>query len=278
MASNASLFRDYVKDLQTNLKQGNATEHTHRPVLKTLLESAGDQVTATNEPKRIECGAPDFVISRTLPSQLTVGYVEAKDIGIDLDQIERDSKRANPSTTNGRQLKRYRESLSNLLLTNYTEFRWYVDGEQRMTVCIADVSSDERLSQNKAESSKVNQLLWEFLNRAPERISSPEDLARRMARLTHMIRNVIEQGFSQGHVSQSVKDLYDATTRVLVPDLTEERFADMFAQTLAYGLFAARVNHVGGRFRRQDAAHLIPPTNPLLAAVVLGGNRPDTGR
>ncbi len=275
MASNASLFRDYVKGLQTNLKQGNATEHTHRPVLKTLLESTGDQVTATNEPKRIECGAPDFVISRTLPSQLTVGYVEAKDIGIDLNQIERDSKRANPSTTNGRQLKRYRESLSNLLLTNYTEFRWYVDGEQRMTVCIANVGSDDRLSQNKAEFSKGNQLLWEFLNRAPERISSPEDLARRMARLTHMIRNVIEQGFSRGHVSQSVKDLYDATRSVLAPDLNEERFADMFAQTLAYGLFAARVNHQAGQFRRQDAAHHIPPTNPFLQRLFTVVTGPD---
>lgn len=273
MVSYASLFRDYVKGLQTNLKQGNATEHTHRPILKALLESVGDQVTATNEPKRIECGAPDFVISRTLSTQLTVGYVEAKDVGVDLEQIERDSKRANPTTSNGQQLKRYRDSLSNLLLTNYTEFRWYVDGEQRLNVCVANVGSDDKLSHNRAEFSKVNELLWEFLNRAPERIASPEDLARRMARLTHMIRSVIEQGFSRGHVSQSVEDLYDATRSVLVPDLTAERFADMFAQTLAYGLFAARVNYKGGRFRRQDAAHLIPPTNPLLQqlfAVVTG--------
>ena len=38
----------------------------------------------------------------------------------------------------------------------------------------------------------------------------------------------------------------------------------MFAQTLAYGLFAARVNHIAGPFRRQNAAHRIPPTNPFL--------------
>ena len=85
-----------------------------------------------------------------------------------------------------------------------------------------------------------------------------------MARLTHMIRSVIEEGFKHGHVSQDVEDLYDATKSVLVPDLTEEAFADMFAQTLAYGLFAARVNHIAGLFRRQDAAHRIPPTNPFL--------------
>ena len=264
MASNARLFQDYIKSLQTNLSLGNATEHTHRPVLKALLESVGDRVTATNEPRRIECGAPDFVVTKTVQNQLTVGYVEAKDIGSDLAQIERDSKRANPSTSNGRQLKRYREALPNLLLTNYTEFRWYVDGEPRMSACIANVSSDSRLSRNTTEFSNLNQLLWEFLEKTPERIASPVDLAQRMARLTHIIRSVIEESFSKGQVSQDVKDLYDATKSVLVPDLTEEDFADMFAQTLAYGLFAARVNHTVGPFRRQNAAHQIPPTNPFL--------------
>ena len=275
MTSSAKFFQDYINGLQTNLKLGNATEHTHRPVLKTLLESAGDKITATNEPKRIACGAPDFVVTKTTQNQLTIGYVEAKDIGYDLEQIERDSERATPSTTNGRQLKRYRASLPNLLLTNYTAFRWYVDGEQRMSACIAYVRSDGSLSRNKTAFSKFSQLLWEFLNRTPERIASPENLAQRMARLTHMIRGVIEESFRQGHVSQDVKDLFDATKRVLVPDLEEDAFADMFAQTLAYGLFAARVNHDAGPFRRQDAAHRIPPTNPFLRrffSVVTGPN------
>ena len=139
-----------------------------------------------------------------------------------------------------------------------------MDGEQRISACIANVSSDGNLSRNKTEFSRFNELLWEFLNRTPERIASPENLAKRMARLTHMIRSVIEEGFRQGHVSHDVEDLYDATKSVLIPDLTEEDFADMFAQTLAYGLFAARVNHNAGPFRRQDAAHRIPPTNPFL--------------
>ncbi len=264
MASYGDLFRDYLNGLQTNLKLGNATEHTHRPVLKSLLESFGDHVTATNEPKRIECGAPDFIVTKTVQNPLTVGYVEAKDVGHDLEQIERDSNRKNPSTSNGQQLKRYRESLPNLLLTNYAEFRWYVDGEPRMSASIATSKSDDRLSRNPAEFSKFSQLLWEFLEKTPERIASPVDLARRMARLTHMIRSVIEESFRSGQVSQDVKDLYDATKSVLVPDLTEEAFADMFAQTLAYGLFAARVNHIAGPFRRQNAAHRIPPTNPFL--------------
>ena len=139
-----------------------------------------------------------------------------------------------------------------------------MDGEPRMTARLATLKSDGRLSRSQAEFSKFNELLWEFLNRTPERIASPVDLAQRMARLTHMIRSVIEEGFKQDHVSQDVEDLYDATKSVLVPDLTEGEFADMFAQTLAYGLFAARVNHTVGTFCRQNAAHQIPATNPFL--------------
>ena len=96
-------FRQYIKDIQDNLKLGSATEHTHRPAFKALLESAYDGITATNEPGRIECGAPDFSISKgDAPGQVTIGYIEAKDVGVDLYAIERDSNRANPTTPNGK--------------------------------------------------------------------------------------------------------------------------------------------------------------------------------
>jgi len=52
---------------------------------------------------------------------------------------------------------------------------------------------------------------------------------------------------------------------VLLPDLSVPEFADMFAQTLAYGLFAARYNHHGSApFQRLGAASEIPKTNPFL--------------
>ena len=88
----AGTFREYVNQLRANVAQGNATEHTHRPALQTLLQSAVGGIMATNEPKRVECGAPDYVVSRN-PGGLIVGYVEAKDIGVSLHDIERDSGR-----------------------------------------------------------------------------------------------------------------------------------------------------------------------------------------
>lgn len=71
-------FRVYLRELQRNLSTGAATEDTHRPALKAPLEALGDGMRAINEPKRIECGAPDYIISR---AGTPVGYVEAKDVG-----------------------------------------------------------------------------------------------------------------------------------------------------------------------------------------------------
>ena len=115
----SSAIKSYLASIERELKTGGATEHTHRPTLKDLLESLDSQIRATNEPKRVECGAPDFILRR---DGLTVGYVETKDVGADLDTIEKSD-----------QLKRYRQALPNLILTDYLEFRWYVNGAHRLT-------------------------------------------------------------------------------------------------------------------------------------------------
>ena len=264
--ADASIFRNYVKELQAAVSLGNATEHTHRPALQKLLQSAGDGIVATNEPKRVECGAPDYAVSRKQDS-LIVGYVEAKDIGVSLHTIEQDSRRVNPSTDNGKQFKRYREALPNLLLTDYAEFRWYVDGERRATATLAAPDANGRLALRQGGIAETDALLADFLQRSPAPVASPEELARHMARLTHLVRDIVTEGFRLGQLSPDVSDLYQASKEVLVPDLRQDAFADMFAQTLAYGLFAARVNHDSGGFQRKDAARHIPQANPFIRRI-----------
>ena len=261
-------FGDYVSNLRTRFGSGDATEHTHRPALQTLLESAFENVVATNEPKRIECGAPDFLISRPDGARQTIGYIEAKDIDTDLTAIVKDSNRNLPATDNGRQLKRYRASISNLILTNYTEFRWFVDGVQHKTSTLAEMSANgSSLFLAESGIEQANRLLDEFLQRNPDPVSNPEQLAHRMARLTHIVRDIVQRSFERGEVSRDVQDLYQASLLTVAPDITIDAFADMFAQTLAYGLFAARVNRPVGEFRRHDAAYQIPPTNPLIQRI-----------
>ena len=107
-------LRTYLKEIEQTYRMGNATEHTYRSNLKKLLETLAPNVTATNEPKRVKCGAPDFIITQRQPP---LGYIEAKDIGVSLDHAEHTD-----------QMKRYLGSLANLILTDYIEFRWYVTG------------------------------------------------------------------------------------------------------------------------------------------------------
>ncbi len=64
-SSKPSPLQDYLHKLERALKRGDATEHTHRPALKELIEALDDKLIATNEPKRSDCGAPDYVVSRS---------------------------------------------------------------------------------------------------------------------------------------------------------------------------------------------------------------------
>src|SRR5579883_1337655 len=244
-------LRHYFNAIEKYYKAGKATEHTYRATLQGLLESLDSNITATNEPKREKCGAPDYVVER---NNLTIGYIEAKDIGLSLDKIEQDE-----------QLHRYRNALDNLILTDYLEFRWYIGGERRMTVSLGVIDKGKNLALDKEGIKQVEDLLKSFLEHCAEPIRKPQELARRMARLTCMIRDIIINAFTAKEVSHDLRDLYAAFQEVLLPDLTQAAFADMFAQTLVYGLFAARYNHKGKKpFSRSDAAKEIPRTNPFL--------------
>jgi hypothetical protein len=255
---------DYLRKLERALKRGDATEHTHRAALQELLQTLDDKIIATNEPRRSACGAPDYVISRKR-DQLSLGYIEAKDVGSDLAEIEK-----------GDQLKRYLPSLPNLLLTDYLEFRWFVDGRKRKIFRLASVSPGGKITPVAPdELDSARDLLIGFLSQKPVDIASAEELARRLANLTHNIRNIINGAFLTNQASQQLRDWRDAFAATLLPELAPHvdakkeaeavgEFADMFAQTLAYGLFSARAASGAARFTRDKAQKLIPRTNPFL--------------
>jgi len=255
MTESEIILHDYLREIEKYYKLGIAKEHSYRSTLQTMLPRLVQRVTAVNEPKRVACGAPDYAVLRSTGStSLTIGYIEAKDIGVSLDKTEKDE-----------QLKRYLHALDNLILTDYLEFRWYVKGEKQMTARLATPYGGKSLTPDKTGISTTRDLLCSFLQHSAEPIRKPEELAKRMARLTHMIRDITIQAFDKREASDTLKGLYEAFKTVLLPDLPHAEFADMFAQTLAYGLFAARYNHRGNEpFNRSDAAKEIPRTNPFL--------------
>ncbi|MBN1286256.1 MAG: N-6 DNA methylase [Anaerolineae bacterium] len=247
---NPSDIKQYFDDLLTQHRTGQAREHAYRPALKALLEAVEDGLIAVNDPKRIDVGAPDFIVLR---GEIPIGFVEAKDIDTDLDRIERTE-----------QMDRYRGALNNLILTNYLEFRWYVEGKHRETAALGALS-DGKLKRVKGGEEAVAAMLRRFVLQVTSTIGSPRDLAERMARITHEIKLLIEQTLASETRGEELHQQLISFRATLIPDLNEAQFADMYAQTLAYGLFAARVRWDGkGVFDRQQAAWNIPPTNPFL--------------
>ena len=263
----ASPINDYLTTLRKDLRRGDTTERSHYPTLKALIEALAPGASVTVEPKWSDWGAPDFHIRDR--NNLIIGHIEAKNVGVSLDEAERSE-----------QLKdRYLKAVENLVLTNFVEFRWYVRGERRSVERLGTVESPTTVRTSASGRDSVLDLLRGFLSHTPQGAQDARDLAVRLARLAHEIRNVVVAAIREGHESPTVGDLRRAMEISLVPDLTAEQFSDMLAQTLTYGFFAAWCNHpINRRFTRRDAASEIPKTNPLLRDLfeLMTGNAMDT--
>ena len=248
----ASMFRDYCREVDQVHATGQATEHSYRPALQALIEGLGDGVHALNEPSHIACGAPDFIIERR---GIPIGHVECKDIGVDLDRVETDA-----------QLTRYRDGLPNLILTDYLEFRWYEARERRDEARLARLDGQGGIVVDKAAAARVGSLFDAFFAADPPSIGSPRELAERMAAKARLLRDGIGRIFKQEGGHGPLHDLRAAYRDVLIAGLTDEQFADLQAQTAAYGLFAARCRHEGaGPFTRESA--VFSETTPFLREV-----------
>lgn len=243
-------IQDYLKTIGQIYQTQKATEHSYRPALQQFIQSFGDRLTVTNEPKRIECGAPDFVVSQNLQE---LGYIEAKDIGVSLKKEEK-----------SHQIKRYLGALGNLIFTNYLEFRWYVGGEFRASASLGTFDKKGIFTANTEGQKEVEILIRGFLATQAPQAKSPKELAKKMADLAQLIRDAIS--IKLQHAKEGILfDQYQSFQQVLIRDLTRADFADMYAQTICYGLFAARCNTKNYHdFSRKMAAFELPKTNPFL--------------
>ena len=247
----------YISELSRIYQTGGATEHSYRPALLRLLEniikaqgsSQLKNLRFTNEPKRIDCGAPDYIVTR---NNIPVGYIEAKDIGVDLN-----------GRANREQFDRYKQSLDNIIFTDYLDFHHYINGNFVDSVCVADVK-DGKISAIRANFTKFEQIIKDFGNARPQGITSPADIAHMMAGKARMMAEVIEKAL-QNDGDNTLSEQMAAFRDVLIQDIKPKDFADVYAQTIAYGLFAARLHDESpDTFSRQKAASLIPKTNPFL--------------
>ncbi len=250
-------IEQYIKNINERYKLGNSTEHTFRGDLQSLIESLVPEISATNEPKRQSCGAPDYILTK---KGIPIGYIEAKDIGdSDLDGIRKSG--------NKEQFDRYKTSLDNLIFTDYLNFHLYREGEFFTKIAIAEITTKgiKPLSENFA---KFETLIKDFCIHIGQTIKSSKKLAEMMASKARLLSDIIEKSLTsdeEKHEDSTLKDQMLAFKEILIHDISPQGFADVYAQTIAYGMFAARLHDTSlDTFSRQEAAELIPKSNPFL--------------
>ena len=247
----------YVDNLNQRFKLGNATEHTYRGDLEKLLETLLPDVRVTNEPKRQSCGAPDYILTKKM---VPVGFIEAKNIG-DKD-LEGKSK-----SVNKEQFDRYKASLNNLIFTDYLDFHLYQDGVFLTKISIGEVI-DNQIKPITENFETFIILITGFSRHKGQTIKSSKKLAEMMAGKARLLSDVIEKSLNSDETNEedsSLKEQMKAFKDILIHDITPKGFADVYAQTIAYGLFAARLyDPTLNDFSRQEAAELIPKSNPFL--------------
>lgn len=90
-----------------------------------------------------------------------------------------------------------------------------------------------------------------------------KQLATQMASLAKLIRARVNAAMAVESESGPLKRMYSAFKDALVSDLTPDGFADMYAQTITYGLFAAARSRLAN-ISTDTVRQLIPNTNPFL--------------
>jgi predicted helicase len=244
---------EYLSAVDKLYRDGRATEHSYRGDLQRLLTALCKGVQVTNEPRRIACGAPDYILTR---KDIPVGYVEAKDVGVDLG-----------SKTLKEQFDRYRGSLENLIITDYLEFRFFRSGEPTTSIRIGEVVGG-KVKPLPAEFDKFTALINDFAAWQGQTITSAKKLAAMMAGKARLLADVIAAAVESDDQSQANSDLHEqmeAFKVILIHDISPRSFADLYAQTIAYGMFAARLHDPSlESFSREEAGKLIPKSNPFL--------------
>ena len=258
------MVEKYLGAVIQKYKTGKTTEHSFRGDLQDFVERTVIGVQAINEPRRQKCGAPDYIIQK---KNIPIGYIEGKDIDKSLDTIDKTE-----------QLDRYKASLDNLILTNYLEFWFYKNGEHVDTIKVAELSSGKIKTYDKEYQRLIN-AIRNFCDYQGQTIKSPKQLANLMAQKAVMIRDVIINALELDSESSLVSQR-NAFKQILLHDLTNHTFADMYAQTIAYGLFVARLNDTTLEdFSRQEARELISKNNPFLRQLfdyISGANLDDS--
>jgi predicted helicase len=257
------MLKPFLKRIYEIANRGDAREESYYSILEGLLkeytESVGKRnIHITTLPKKTEAGNPDFRIWDG--QQHIVGYIEAKAPTVEnLDQIQESE-----------QLKRYRHTFPNLILTNFFEFRLYRNGNLIDKVLIGRPFIIHKLKTIPPveKESDFLKLLERFFSFSLPKVYDAKILAIELAKRTRFLKDevIAEELIEKGTGKGFILGFYEAFRKYLIRGLSKKDFEDLYSQTITYGLFAARTRSEN-YFNRKLAYDNIPHTIGILRDV-----------
>ena len=272
-----AIIDNYISEVNSKYTSGESTEHTFRGSLEALLYNVLDivvdkeerkRINIINEPKRKDFGAPDFELRKGVN---ILSFIETKDIN-DTDL------RGEKSVKNKKQFDRYKSAISTIAFTDFLDFILYEQGKEVMSARVGNVINGIIVpNEDDFQIEKFSQLIERLIHSEPQPITSATELARMMAGKTKLLAQLIEEHLAR-HKETKINDYWDEVSELrsqyesfrihLIEGLTEKDFADIYAQTITYGLFAARLHSLTPEtFTRTEIPLLIPQSNPFLRSI-----------
>lgn len=247
---------EYLKNIERYFYDEQSSEMSYRTAFQNYLEtifSKENNFHIQHDPKAEKGNKPDYIVLR---DKVPLLYIEVKKVGEDLDKIEKSS-----------QATRY-FGYTNLIISDYCEFRFYRNGEKYDEhIALATVNTRAHSIVTHPENSeRLARTILDFVKSQKEPIRSGKHLAKIMGGKAQRIRdNVVAFLESEKTEKDELVRMMQFIKEHLIAKFSERDFADMYAQTLVYGLFAARYNDTSkDTFSRLEAQTLVPKSNPFL--------------
>ena len=265
-----SIIIDYYKSVCEAYRLGNVESSYNAPII-TLFERfgcaardlSGERKGQTGENIDIKLWHSEEEISETEPFA-----------GIEVKKVGGIDKRALS------QIKTEADRYGNAILTDNLEWRFWRAGDSEMYTGLKLIELDNGNLVLKEENIELFiSLVEDFLLRDPTQIRSSSKLAEYMAMHARTIRSIItgilkDDGTGQPLVNDTQKklpmfpELFGLYSRIksdLRPLMNTREFADMYAQTIVYGLFIGRYNDTTpDSFDRYEAIRFLQEESELL--------------
>lgn len=238
------------------------TERSFYPIicsfLEDIIQDKYKNISATVEEslleKSREIGFPDITIRQ---NNRLVGWIEIK--------LPDDSLNDRKFTA---QFTRYKDALENILFTNLREWQlwqWDDEGKPHKVAEIIFDPSDFPIGQE----SKFFDFLEKFFEGRPYEARTPKQLALALAKKTRLLSHQVEEAFTEAHEDSDLVRLKNTFEKTLIQDIKPHQFANMIAETVAYSLVLAALEHVR-RGRDEEltltsALDYLPTNVPILA-------------